>query len=134
MIDSPPDNSACSPSQWWESKRFRYNKIMLCAAPISFFCLFLVWWIFEDKLPCLEITGFSIVFGCIFFFICLGVANIFYLLGPLLESLIRPHSTNSFRLKLFMLGTGFSLFLIFLPVIGNLVSVVTYSSDSPQCD
>jgi TctA family transporter len=118
---------------WWQSQRFRYNLILLVAAPVSVVCLFLVWLLFESRLPCLEITGFSLMFGAFLFVIGLGVANLCYFLGPVSERIFRPRSPATFRVWLFALGTLFSVLLIFLPVIGNLIAAVVGPSVINQC-
>ena len=118
---------------WWQSQRFRYNLILLAAAPASVLFLFLVWWLFESRLPCLEITRFSLMFGAALFVIGLAVANVCYFLGPISERIFRPRNPATFRVCLFSLGTMFSLLLIFLPVIGNLVAAVVGPSVINQC-
>lgn len=112
------------PPDWWAARRLRYNGILLGAAPVSLACLFAIWWAFEDRLPCLQARGFSLMFGAILFVLGLGAANLFYCLGPLIERLLDPRHLRVYRPGAFALGTGFSLTLIFLPVLGNLMVVV----------
>ena len=81
---------------WWSSQRRRYNILMIVAALISAVCLFAVWAIFEERLPCLEITGASLLFGAALFLIALGIANICYFVGPLSELVIRPETRRTF--------------------------------------
>ena len=82
---------------WWSARRKRYNVAMIIAAPLSLVATLTVWWVFEDRLPCLEITGFSILAGFPLFLIGLALANICYLLGPLSERIVRPRNVTSFR-------------------------------------
>jgi len=119
---------------WWAGQRVRYNLIMLAAAPVSFIGLLIVWWLFEARLPCLEVTGFSLVFGGILFLLSLGVANLCYFLGPISECIVRPNDAMRFRRVVFALGTGFSLLLIFFPVLGNLVAAVVGPAPGGHCN
>src|SRR5204863_7876642 len=80
--------------------------------------------LFEDRLPCLEITGFSILAGFPLFLIGLALANICYLLGPLSERLVRPRNLTAFRSWVFRAGLGFSLLLAFSPAILNLIAAL----------
>jgi hypothetical protein len=61
---------------WWRGRRSRYNLLLLTAAPISLGCLLLVWWLFEKRLPCLEITGFSLLGGAFLFLAGLALASV----------------------------------------------------------
>jgi hypothetical protein len=79
-----------------------------------------VWWLFEERLPCLEITGVVIIFGAMLFLVGVGLANICYFLGPLCERLIRPRNVFAFRRWTYGVGVAFSLLLIFSPPILNL--------------
>jgi hypothetical protein len=121
------------PFAWWAAQRFRYNVLLVGAAPVSLVCLLVVWWLFEERLPCLEVTLFSLFFGAVFFGVGLGLANVCYYLGPLSEKLLRPSNVSAFRRAVFGLGVGFSLLLIFSPVIGSLVAALLGPAASGQC-
>jgi hypothetical protein len=107
---------------WWSGRRRRYNILLIVAAPISAAALLAVWALFEERLPCLEITGFSLVLGALLFVLALGMANACYFLGPLSERVIRPRNVMAFRRWSYGLGVAFSLLLIFLPVLTNLIA------------
>jgi hypothetical protein len=111
---------------WWSAQRRRYNMALFVAAPISAATLFAVWGLFEDRLPCLEITGASIVLGSILCLIGLGLANICYGLGPLSERLARPGDTAAFRRWTDGAGLAFSLLLVFSPPILNLALAIAF--------
>jgi hypothetical protein len=127
---SPNDDT---PYRWWPSNRLRYNLIVLVSAALSVICLFLLSAVFERRLPCLEITGFTLMFGAILLCVSLGLANVLYYLGPAAEAIFRPKDVTRFRIRLFALGTGFSILLIFLPVIGNSIAAITYPSGTETC-
>lgn len=56
-----------APNIWWRSRRSLFNRGLLAATPLSFFSLLVVWWVFESRLPCLEITLPSLFLGAISF-------------------------------------------------------------------
>jgi hypothetical protein len=116
---------------WWSAQRRRYNIGLIVAAPISAALVVTVWAVFEERLPCLEVTGFSLVVGLILFALGLGAANIFYFLGPLSERVIRPRHVTVFRRSIYLIGFAFSLLLVFSPPILNLVAAI---SNSPCTD
>ena len=120
-------------ADWWARRWLRYNVILVAAAPVSFVCLLVVWGLYETRLPCLEITGFTVFGGAVLFAVGLALANVFYLLAPLVERLVRPGNEASFRSRLFALGTAFSLLLIFSPVIGNLLAAAIGPAVAGQC-
>ena len=122
-----------SASSWWAAHRMHYNVILSLGAAISFISLLAVGWLFESRLPCLEITAFSVLFGSILFLVGLGLANLCYFLGPLSEGLLHPKDVSWFRRSAFALGAGFSLVLIFLPVVGNLVAAAFGPATGGQC-
>jgi hypothetical protein len=127
------ENRVSAPA-WWAAQRLRYNAVLLLGAAVSSLCLLGVGWAFGPRLPCLEITAFSVLVGGVFFLFGMGLANIFYYLGPLSEQLLKPNHALRFRRVAFALGTAFSLLLIFLPVIGNLVSAVVGPGIGGQCE
>ena len=121
-------------SAWWAAQRWHYNTILLAGAFASFLCLLGVGWAFEKRLSCLEITALSVAVGGVFFLLGLGMANICYFLGPLLERLLQPKRVLLFRHAVFALGTSFSLSLIFLPVVANIFSAVVGPGMGTVCE
>jgi hypothetical protein len=123
-----------SASQWWATRRLRYNVVLLVGAFASFLSLLAVGWGFAARLPCLEITAFSIVIGGILFLAGLGLANICFYLGPLSERWVHPKNVDVFRRWAFLLGTAFSLALVFLPVAINVAAALFPSVIGGQCE
>jgi hypothetical protein len=117
-------NAAAERMAWWSARRLPYNMLLLVAAPISLLALFGVWILFEDQLPCFEITGFNVATWAVLFPFALGLANIFYYLGPLSERLVSPGNPRSFRRLVFGAGTLFSLILIFCPVAATVTTAL----------
>ena len=125
---------AQSTSAWWATRRLRYNAFLLLGAVASLLCLLAVAWLFAARLPCLEITAFSVAFGGIAFLVGLGLANLCYFLGPLSERWLRPKNVLRFRRTAYALGTAISLLLIFFPVVGNLVAAAFGPGIGGQCE
>lgn len=107
--------------EWWAGQRLRFNLFLIAAAPVSFASMLAVWALLGERLPCLEISAFSVFGGAIAFAVGLCLANLFYFLGPISEKLLPFKSPAMLRRILFFAGTGFSVLLIFSPVIGNLL-------------
>jgi hypothetical protein len=125
-----PDVGPANPAErlnagdWWSTQRRRYNITLILAALVSGISLLVILGLFEERLPCLEITLFTLFGGGLLFALGLALANICYFLGPLSERIIRPRNTASFRRRAYGLGLAFSLLLIFAPPLGNLAAVL----------
>ncbi len=115
-MESAAENVADRRS-WWSARRKRYNVALIIAAPLSLVVTLAVWGLFEERLPCLEITGFSIAAGFPLFLIGLALANVCYFLGPLTERIVRPRNITSFRAWAYRVGLIFSVLLVFAPAI-----------------
>lgn len=102
---------------WWSARRNRYNVSLLIAGPISGTILISTAWLFEDRLPCVEITIPNLIGWAFLFLVGIAVANLCYSLGPLSERLIRPRNAPVFRRRTYGMGVAFSLLLIFAPPI-----------------
>jgi hypothetical protein len=98
--------------------------VLLVAAPVSLLAFLGVWWLFEERLPCLEITGFNLAAWVILSPLALALANACYLLGPLSERIIRPRNPSIFRCWALAAGIAFSLVLIFLPAAVTLTDAL----------
>jgi hypothetical protein len=109
---------------WWSARRNRYNVTLICAAPLSLIATLIVWGFFEERLPCLEINGASILLGIPLFLIGLLLANICYILGPLSERLVRPRNVTVFRTWVYRAGAAFSVLLVFFPALINLIAAL----------
>jgi hypothetical protein len=127
------DEAEQSPDRWWKDQRYRYNLTLISAAPVSFMALLLVWLAFGFRFPCLDITFFVIFFGALFFIILLPIANVCYALGLRTERRFGPQDPLSFRQRLYWLGTGFFLFIIYLPVLVSLIWTATGHPLAEMC-
>ncbi|MBY0478033.1 MAG: hypothetical protein K2Q24_10335 [Chitinophagaceae bacterium] len=108
--------------QWWANRRFKYNKGLVIAGLLAFLLYAIVGsLLIKDNF---EITLFTIAFQGVGYLFMIGVANIFYGLGPLLDRLYNRQNDEGFRQKLFNLGYWFSFAL---PFSIPLLVVVFYS-------
>lgn len=101
---------------WWESRRWRYN-LSLALAGVGAFGLYCVvcWTLLSRVVPVMdiEITAFTIMFQGAAYLMAMGLANVCYFLGPLLEYISKPKDLQLFRGTCYFLGTAFSVALPF---------------------
>ena len=100
----------------WSQQRWRYNIGLVVAGITAFLCYAAVLSIFhsEDRLVEAEITVFTTLFQGIGYLCMMGIANLCYCLGPLVEAACTPKQPERFRANLFRLGFWFSVALPFL--------------------
>lgn len=99
--------------KWWESRRRSYNKGLVIAGISAFFTYAFVGPIVVPDNQ-FEITIFTTFFQGIGYVMMMGMANLFYYLGPLADRLFNKASDDRFRQRLFNLGYWFSFCLPFL--------------------
>ena len=99
---------------WWSSRRLRYNIALLCAGFAAFISYVAIAGIFPQKLPCVEITAFTVGAQGVSFILAVGLANLFYQLGPASESIFKPGNPVLFRQAIFSAGFWFSVALPFM--------------------
>jgi hypothetical protein len=122
-----------SAADWWRHHRRPFNMTLISNAPISFAGLLLLWFAFGFRLPCIDLTFFIIFFGALFFIIALPLANLAYRLGHITEERMQPEDIATFRRRLYATGIWFWLFIIFLPVLANIVWLATGHSLTEMC-
>ncbi len=87
--------------RWWQSQRWKYNIGMLVAGPTAFVLYAIATWIW---VPMPEITLFTMLFQGIGYLFAMGLANLFYFLGPLGEMLVSLRKRAAYRRVVFSLG------------------------------
>ena len=97
---------------WWESRRGKFNWYMIFAGVFAFllYTFFLPY--FFVSMPNFELRSnfFTFALPIMTYLVYIGVANVFYNLGPLVESLRNPKKPQRFRRNwFFALCSLFSL-------------------------
>lgn len=106
-----------STSEWWESRRWLYNVRLAIAGWVAYaaYCL-VCWTLLPRVVPAMEIdiTIFTMLFQGIGYLVAMGIANLCFLLGPLVENILNPQRPETLRQTLYGLGSAFSVALPFL--------------------
>ncbi len=115
-VDDAPSNDSLplSASAWWGSHSLRYNFGLILAGFTAFVVYCIVLEIFGDVIEDVEVTVFTILFQGIGYLFCMGLANIFYYLGPFSERWLDPKDPAAYRRVVFALGFWFSVALPFV--------------------
>lgn len=98
---------------WWSKQRWHYNIGLVVAGISAFACYVIVVGIFHERLRDAEITIFTTLIQGIGYLFMMGIANLFYQLGPCAESICTPKNPDRFRRNLFRFGFWFSVMLPF---------------------
>lgn len=104
---------ATSPFTWWNARRLRYNVGLVVAGILAFIAYVAVGSTMLRSDADFEVTIFTTLFQGIGYLFMMGLANIFYFLGPLSERVIRPRDSERYRRLCFRLGFWFSVLLPF---------------------
>jgi hypothetical protein len=111
--------------QWWAAHRGRYNIGLIASGIIAFICYATLVWTFSDRMPETKITIFTTLVQAFGYLIMIGVANLFYFLGPIAERIIKPSDPSRFRLLAYQMGFWGSVSLPILIPILLLILIVT---------
>jgi len=126
-------DASASGFSWWESRRLRYNSALIIAGVGAFVLYAALAWSFPQRLPCAEITAFTIAFQALGYLIAMCVANVLYFSGVIAERLFRPRDLIAFRERTFRTGLWFSVALPFLVPLALVVSVMFGLQTSADC-
>ena len=118
LVDTERENDILSTSEWWSAQRGPYNFALLIAGVIAFVtCEVLAFTVIARIDPYIEITIFALIVQSFLFSLLmglgLGLANLFYFLGPISERLLRPEDPRRFRVIAYGVGYWFSVLLPF---------------------
>ena len=99
--------------EWWESRRPRYTRTVAGACAISMFAFLFV------ECACFPAGDFTLLWvaalpikiavGAALVGAAVGLANLAYFLGPLLERVVRPVEPACFRERWYRIGTFLSV-------------------------
>jgi hypothetical protein len=98
---------------WWADRRLRYNIALLIAGAVAFVAYLAALAIGCHDDPEVDVTIFTTCFQAVGYFIAIGIANIFYTFGYLLERLLRPRAPERYRRIAYRAGFTFSVALPF---------------------
>jgi hypothetical protein len=107
------DSMAISPIAWWKAHRLRYNIGLIIAGILAFIAYAIVCSTLLPEDAGIAITPFTILFQGVGYLLMIGVANVFYSLGPLSEYIVRPSDPERYRRVCYRLGFWFSVLLPF---------------------
>jgi hypothetical protein len=110
---------------WWQSRRLRYNLALAAAGAAAYVSAVALhyafhrplWWDWRGAL------GTTLFLG-VGFGVVMGVANIFYLLGPAVESWVKPPDPQRFRKTAYGMGFWGSVALPFAFPLVNLAGML----------
>ncbi len=111
------NNKAELRKEWWRKKRLNYNVGLLISGILAFILYIIVVEFIAMKSEKNwegELTIFTIFFQGIGYLIMIGIANLFYYLGPVSESIIKPKNSEKYRNLTYKIGYWFSFGIPFL--------------------
>lgn len=117
MTNQTWNNKAELRKEWWRKKRLNYNVGLLISGILAFILYvivveFIV--IKSEKNWEGELTIFTILLQGIGYLIMIGIANLFYYLGSVSESIIEPKNSGKYRNLAYNIGYWFSCGIPFL--------------------
>jgi hypothetical protein len=122
-------DTAPSSFVWWNARRLRYNVALVIAGILAFIAYLAVGSTMLPPDADFEVTIFTTLFQGIGYLFMIGVANVFYFLGPLSERVVRPRDPERYRCICFRLGFWFSVLLPFsIPTLLAALAVFDPSS------
>ena len=106
------------PSDWWAARRLQYNLALVVAGVVAFICYLIVGSTFLPSDAPFGVTILTTLFQGIGYMFMMGVANLFYFIGPFSESIVSPSDPERYRRICYQLGLWFSVILPFsVPVL-----------------
>ncbi len=109
--------------KWWNERRGKYNVGLILSGIFAFIIYALVVKFIVPSRADVEITLFTIVFQGIGYLFMIGIANVFYSLGAIIEKMIEPENVERYRKLTYNGGFWFSCGL---PFLIPLILLVTY--------
>lgn len=112
------EKKASGPHQWWEDRRGKYNYGLFFSGLIAF-SLYLIAYVLKYHPTSFFSTPelFSFLFIIVSYLIYMGVANLFYNLGHIIENALQPKDLFFFRNRFFNINYWVSIILPFLALI-----------------
>ncbi len=99
---------------WWQARRLRYNMTLAGGGCGAYGAAVGLHYAFGDHVWADWRAGLGMtLFLGVGYLIVMGVANVLYLLGPAMESWVKPHDVDRFRRTAFAMGAWGSLIVPF---------------------
>jgi hypothetical protein len=117
-----------APKTWWLHKRLAYNKGLLIAGFTAFLLYCILGPIIIAPHEEFEETLFEIAFQGVAYLIMMGIANIFYTLGWVVDISYNQNNSQCFRERLFSLGYWFSFALPILLILSVMARFLIWGS------
>jgi hypothetical protein len=91
--------------QWWEAQRLRYNLALAVSGWSAFGAAVVILYAFGQPvwIDWGSAAGMTLFLG-IGFLVFMGAANLFYLAGVIVESIVKPTNVDGFRRSAYALG------------------------------
>jgi hypothetical protein len=96
--------------QWWQARRLRYNMILAGGGWAAYGAAVGLHYAFGDQVwrDWRAGLGMTLFLG-VAYLVVMGFANVFYLLGPAVESWVKPGDLGRYRRTAFAMGAWGSL-------------------------
>lgn len=127
-------NNIVSSFAWWEARRLRYNIGLIAAGLLAFVAYFIVGCTLLPADAHFNVPGLITLLHGIGYLVMIGLANIFYCLGPFGEMFVRAAHVVRYRRICYGLGFWFSVLLPFtIPVLLTVLALFypSYWKNSP---
>ena len=111
--------------QWWWRNRLKYNIGLIIAGFIAFMLYCILGPIIIAPHEEFEETLFEMAFQGVAYLIMMGIANVFYTLGLIIDCSFNENNSQLFRERLFRLGYWFSFALPILLILSVMVRFLT---------
>ena len=100
---------------WWESRRLRYNLGLAVAGWAAYAAACLIALAMGDPMPddLRQVASTTLMLGT-WYLVVMAAANVAYLAGVLVETIIRPRDLDRFRARAWALGFWGSMALPFV--------------------
>jgi hypothetical protein len=99
---------------WWQARRLRYNMMLAGGGWAAYGTAVGLHYAFGDQVWRDWRVGLGMtIFLGVGYLIVMGVANVFYLLGPAIEAWVRPPDIDRYRRTAFTMGAWGSLIVPF---------------------
>lgn len=99
---------------WWEARRLRYNLGLAFAGWVAYAAACLIALALGDPLPDLRQAASTTLMLGTWYLVVMAAANVAYLAGVLVETIIRPRYLDRFRVRAWNLGFWGSVALPFV--------------------